>query len=149
MLVPLAALVNRVVKVLICSLIPSACASSVVKPAGTGPSSAVTDRGAGAASTGSSCSASFAGSTPVPSTDGTTLTEAPEISNPASFAGVPNADSPSPNAAWSAVGSIETPSSPLSSGVKAIDAAIAATGTSAEIAPSWLTTATGADTAGR
>ena len=40
---------------------PSACASSVVKSAGTGPSSAVTVRGAGSVSTGSSCSASVAG----------------------------------------------------------------------------------------
>ena len=77
------------------------------------------------------------------------MTAAPEISKPASLAGVPNADSSSPRAVWSAAGSIVTSSSPFSSGVKTMDAAIAATGTSADVAPSWLTTATGAETAGR
>ena len=130
---------------------PSASASSVVKSAGTGPSSAVTVRGAGSVSTRQQLLGQRApGSTPVPSTDGTTVTAPPDTSKRASSArAAERPPSSSPRAACSAAGSMATASSPSSWGVKVSDAAIAATGTSAEVAPSALVTVTGAASAGR
>ena len=95
-----------VVKLPISSFTPRALASSVVKSAGIGPSSAVRVRGAGEVSTVISCSARCSGAIPTPSTDGTTLTVPPDTSNRASFAPLPKTSSSSPMAVCRAAGSM-------------------------------------------
>ena len=136
------------VKELTCSVMPSACACSVVNAAGTGPSVAVTWRGAGSSRTGSSWPARSAGSMPWPSTEGTTVIDSPDTSNRASWAGDPKAVKPSPIAVCSAAGSTATASVPSSWGVKVREAAIAVTGISIGFAASVPTTVTGAASAG-
>src|SRR4051812_2553726 len=147
MLVALGDIWKLVVKLLTFSTMPSFWASSVVKSAGTGPSSAVSVRGAGWVRTVISCSARCSGAIPTPSTDGTTVTVPPDTSNRASFAPLPKALRSSPMAVCSAAGSMATARVPSSLGVKVSDAAMAPTGTSA-VVPSEPLMVTGADSAG-